>query len=134
MLGLQRRAAQPDADFSALQNRYSDLRAQIKSLGLETESLGQRLGRLFRDHMNTAIAMAGLHLIQSAFREIYQSVLDVDTAMTDLKKVSTATSQEYSKFLDTASNRAHDLGATVSDVIDATSEFSRLGYNLQEST
>lgn len=134
MLGLQHRAAQPDADFSALQNRFADLRAQIKALGLDTETLGHRLGRLFKDHVNTAIVMAGLHLIQSTFREIYQSVLDVDTAMTDLKKVSTATSQEYSKFLDTASNRAHDLGATVSDVIDATSEFSRLGYNLQEST
>lgn len=134
MLGLQHRAAQPDADFSALQNRFADLRAQIKALGLDTETLGHRLGRLFKDHVNTAIVMAGLHLIQSTFREIYQSVLDVDTAMTDLKKVSSATSQEYSKFLDTASNRAHDLGATVSDVIDATSEFSRLGYNLQEST
>lgn len=134
MLGLQHRAAQPDADFSALQNRFADLRAQIKALGLDTETLGHRLGRLFKDHVNTAIVMAGLHLIQSTFREIYQSVLDVDTAMTDLKKVSSATSQEYSKFLDTASSRAHDLGATVSDVIDATSEFSRLGYNLQEST
>lgn len=134
MLGLQHRAAQPDADFSALQNRFADLRAQIKALGLDTETLGHRLGRLFKDHVNTAIVMAGLHLIQSTFREIYQSVLDVDTAMTDLKKVSSATSQEYSKFLDAASNRAHDLGATVSDVIDATSEFSRLGYNLQEST
>lgn len=134
MLGLQHRAAQPDADFSALQNRFADLRAQIKALGLDTETLGHRLGRLFKDHVNTAIVMAGLHLIQSTFREIYQSVLDVDSAMTDLKKVSSATSQEYSKFLDTASSRAHDLGTTVSDVIDATSEFSRLGYNLQEST
>lgn len=134
LVGLQNRAAQPDADFAALQNRFSNLRSQIKVLGLDTESLGQRLGRLFKDHMNTAIAMAGLHLIQSAFRELYQSVLDVDTAMTNLKKVSSGTAQEYTNFLDSASNRAHDLGSTVSDVIDATSEFSRLGYNLEEST
>lgn len=54
--------------------------------------------------------------------------------MTDLKKVSSGTTQDYTNFLDTASDRAYDLGTTVSDVINATAEFSRLGYNLEEST
>lgn len=134
LVGLQNRAQQPGADFSILQRRFSDLRSQITTLGLDTESLGQRISRLFQDHMNTAIAMAGLHLLQNSFREIYQSVVDIDTAMTDLKKVSSGTTQDYTNFLDAASDRAYDLGTTVSDVINATAEFSRLGYNLEEST
>lgn len=58
-----------------------------------------------------------------------QNVIDVDTAMTDLKKVSDGTVQDYANYLDSAADRAKNLGASITDVIGATSEFSRLGYN-----
>lgn len=54
--------------------------------------------------------------------------------MTDLQKVSNATAAEYDSFLEGAESRAKSLGATITDVIGATSEFSRLGYNLDESS
>lgn len=109
------------------------IRAQMEELGLTTESTGARLKRLFHDHMNTAIAMAGLHALQYSFDELMRSVINVDTAMTDLKKVSSGTSKEYEAFLTGANARAKDLGATVTDVIGASAEFSRLGYNLKDS-
>lgn len=106
----------------------------MERLGVTSENVGQRISRLFRDHFNTAIAMAGLHLLQNSLQEIVTSVIDVDTAMTDLQKVSNATSAEYASFLEGAEGRAKSLGATITDVIGATSEFSRLGYNLDESS
>lgn len=63
-----------------------------------------------------------------------QNVIDVDTAMTDLKKVSDGTVQDYANYLDSAADRAKNLGASITDVIGATSEFSRLGYNLEDAS
>ena len=78
--------------------------------------------------------MAGLHLLQNSLQQVLQNVVDVDTAMTDLKKVSDGTAQDYANYLDGAADRAKNLGASMTDVIGATSEFSRLGYNLEDAS
>lgn len=80
-----------DSDYVSLSRDLASARAQMEELGLTTESVGARLKRLFGDHMNTAIAMAGLHALQYTFQELLQNVIDVDSAMTDLQKVSNAT-------------------------------------------
>lgn len=57
----------------------------------------------------------------------------IDTSMTNLKKVTNETESAYSSFLSSASSQARELGASISDVIDSTAEWSRLGYTLDES-
>lgn len=86
-----RQSMDGSGDFVTLSRDLASARAQMEELGLTSETLGARLKRLFGDHMNTAIAMAGLHALQYSFRELLQNVIDVDTAMTDLQKVSNAT-------------------------------------------
>jgi TP901 family phage tail tape measure protein len=70
-----------------------------------------------------------MHQIQQGF----QYLLDVDKAMTNLMKVTEATNEELEKFKETAIGISHDLGVLASDVINATAEFQKLGYTLQES-
>lgn len=69
----------------------------------------------------------------NAFRKMYTAVVEVDTAMIELTKVSNASSNELKNYFDEAAESAKDLGATVSDVINATADWSRLGYNLEDS-
>lgn len=101
--------------------------------GLETETLGQKLSRLFKEHFQTAIAMAGVAMVKQGLREVYNNVVEIDTSMTNLKKVTNETESAYSSFLSSASSQARELGASISDVIDSTAEWSRLGYTLDES-
>lgn len=110
--------------------QFSELKVAAEDAGLASQSLIDRLKKLFNDHLKTAVVMAGLHLLQTGLRNIYQSVVDIDTAMTNLRKVSSGTTADYDRFLSGAAARAKDLGATMSDVIDASAEFSRLGYSL----
>ncbi len=133
---IMKRAANPEASDSVegLQRDLANVRASMEALGLTSETVGQKLTRLFKDHFNTAVAMAGLHLLQNSLRQVLQNVVDVDTAMTDLKKVSNGTTQDYANYLDSAADRAKNLGASMTDVIGATSEFSRLGYNLEDAS
>jgi TP901 family phage tail tape measure protein len=63
----------------------------------------------------------------------FNEVLAIDTALTELKKVTDETEASYRKFLQTASQTAGLIGSTVSDFTTATSNFARLGYTMEES-
>lgn len=115
------------------QQKFADLKAQFGALNLETQSLSDRLVKLFKDHFNTAIAMAGIHALQSGLRAIISSITEIDSAMTELKKVTNETDSAYEKFLDRAADKAQILGSAISDVITATADFARLGYSLPDA-
>lgn len=65
--------------------------------------------------------------------DMARQVLAVDTAMTELRKVSSASDNQITAYFDTAATSAKKYGATISDVINATADFSRLGYDLKSS-
>ena len=111
----------------------SDLKKRTQELGLEGKTLSQVFQDLFGQHFNTMVAMAALHLMQDSLRQVYQNVLDIDTAMTELKKVTDETSASYEAFLNRSADTAKQLGADVSDLINTTADWARLGYSVDES-
>ena len=115
------------------QMRWAGLRSQFAALKLETETLSGRIIHLFKDHFNTAIAMAGLHALRNSLNKVFQSIAEIDAAMTELKKVTNETDLAYEKFLDRATNKAQILGAAINDVVTATADFARLGYSLPDA-
>lgn len=66
-------------------------------------------------------------------KQMAQAVLDVDTAMTNLYKVTNETSTKYKEFLSGAGQTAKDIGRDVSSYITQTSEWAKLGYSMDES-
>lgn len=119
--------------FNVLSNEFAELKIDMESAGIAAETLGQKLSRLFKEHFQTAIAMAGVAMVKQGLREVYNNVVEIDTSMTNLKKVTNETESAYSSFLSSASSQARELGASISDIIDSTAEWSRLGYTLDES-
>lgn len=101
--------------------------------GLETETLGQKLSRLFKEHFQTAIAMAGVAMVKQGLREVYDNVLELDTAVTELKKVSKMTGDEMNEYLDRTATNARELGANISDLVSSTADWKRLGYTDKDS-
>ncbi len=120
-------------DLQAQRTAWAKLEAQAEQLGLTVESIDQKLVRLFKEHFQTAMIMAGLHLIQQGTQQVYQNVVEINTAMTELKKVTDETDATYDQFLLNAADKAKKLGATISDVVNATADFARLGYSLEDS-
>lgn len=131
--GIKASAAGCEGDVTDLSARLSNLEVEASRCGATSETLGQKLSRLFKEHFQTAIAMAGVAMVKQGLREVYNNVVDIDTSMTNLKKVTNETESAYSSFLSSASSQARELGASISDVIDSTAEWSRLGYTLDES-
>lgn len=130
---IRQAAVDGTSTYSTLSNLLSNLKIRMEQAGISAETLGQKLSRLFKEHFQTAIAMAGVAMVKQGLREVYDNVVDIDTSMTNLKKVTKETESAYSSFLSSASSQARELGASISDVIDSTAEWSRLGYTLDES-
>lgn len=111
----------------------ASVQAQAEALGLTTETLGQKFARLWKEHAQTAAVMAGLHLVQQGMRQVYDNVVEVNSAMTELKKVTNETDTAYLKFTQRAAQQSRELGANISDYVQTTADWARLGYNLPSS-
>ena len=101
---------------------FATIRRDITATGETVDTFSSKIQKLFGEHMNTAIAMAGVHALQQAMQSLWQSIQDVDAAMTELKKVTDESDATYNKFLSNASTRAKELGASMSDIIQSTAD------------
>lgn len=107
--------------------------ATIKANGDATKTLGERMGGLASKFTSwLTVSQAIMYSIQ-AIRKMVTASIELDTAMTELKKVTDESDATYNKFLDNASTRATKLGASLSDVVTATADFARLGYNIEDA-
>lgn len=112
---------------------WSELKKYIQDAGLETDKLSVKLEKLFEVNIKSQLANQVINAFQQGLRQVYQNVVDIDSAMTELKKVTDETSGAYSKFLSEAGDRAKAVGSTVSNIVNATADYARLGYNLDDA-
>lgn len=131
--GIKASAAGCEGDVTDLSARLSSLEVKASRCGATTETLGQKLSRLFKEHFQTAIAMAGVAMVKQGLREVYDNVLELDTAVTELKKVSKMTGDEMNEYLDRTATNARELGANISDLVSSTADWKRLGYTDKDS-
>lgn len=116
-----------------LQKQFAELRARSKELGLETESLIDKFEKLFGTHLSTMITMAALHKVREGMREIYQNVVQIDTAVTELRKVSEYAGKSLEEYMGRAAEQAQKLGVSISDYINSTADWKRLGYSDEDA-
>ncbi len=100
-----------------------------------------KLGRSFMDSIKdqaskfgqwfgiTAVIMKTITTI----RQMVSAVYEVDTAMTNLYKVTDETDRRYSRFLDNANKKAQELGRTTSSFVTQSANWAKLGFNVDES-
>ena len=75
-------------------------------------------------------------LIMKAVQQLKKMVtetINLDTAMTQLRVVTNNSRAEYEEYGRAVANIAQEIGASVSDLVDSTTVFARLGYSLSES-
>lgn len=115
-------------------NEFNNLKSKISAEGLTGKSRVQELSRA----MKQIGEFAGIYaLIQNVAMEVpsqmINAVRDVNAAQIELSKVSNAPQSQLNKYWDEASESAKKYGATISDVISNTANWSRLGYNLNDA-
>lgn len=119
--------------LASLKASFAESSNTIKNAGENTRTLGERVGGLAAKFTSWLTVSQIVMRLYTTLRKMVSAVIDIDTAMTELKKVTDETDATYSKFLDNASVRAKKLGATITDTVNASADFARLGYTLDES-
>lgn len=79
------------------------------------------------------MGITSIHRVLSELRRGVQYIREIDSALTELKKVTNETEKTYDKFLDTAAKTADKVGSTIQEVVSSTADWARLGYNLEEA-
>ena len=118
---------------SKASKEFAELKKAVQDAGLETDTLAMKFKKLFETNIKSQFASQVINMVEQGLRQIYQNVVNIDSAMTELKKVTNETDNTYDAFLDDAGTRAKNLGASISDIVTASADFARLGYNLKDS-
>ena len=134
ILAQQMRQAKSAGELSSLQNQFKNLKSEINAAGLGGLTFGDQLKHAF----SRISQYTGIYAITSQVRqlpsEMVKEVISIDTAMNELRKVSTASASEISDYFDRAADSAHKYGQTINEVIDSTASWTRLGYNLEDAS
>lgn len=123
-----------DVNFQRLRAQFDQLKATVQGKGLTGRSLGDELKYIAEKIGIKAMLGNSIYRVIGAFRQMVGIVTELDTGMTTLRRVTEATEKQYAQFMKNATVSAHELGSAISDVVNATGEFSKLGYNLDEAT
>lgn len=115
------------------QNKFVSLTNQIRKAGGEAETLWQKVKRIFGQKFGYGIMATAAMMARRAFRQIYQEVVEIDSALTQLSIVSGKSTAILRKGLDSVANSARDANTSIKDMLKSMETYARLGYSLDES-
>lgn len=116
------------------------LNNQIKALNESFESGGglvgvydgkitSLIGKMFGLYSAFSVVQKGRQLLS----KMVTYVTNIDTAMTELKKVTDETAASYTRFQKESGKTAVEIGSSITDLINTSVEYGRMGYSLAES-
>lgn len=123
-----------DSKFDEVSSSAKKFASTIELAGENTKSIKSVLGNLMSTLGISFTFADAFHKAIEIGREMVQVVTEVDVAMTELKKVTEESDSTYVRFLEDAKDRAHGLGVTVTEVVNSSADFARLGYSISEAT
>lgn len=115
--------------FSGIQSEFKTITTQAEIIGKTGLSMGDRLKMQFTKLSSYFGAASVIMTGMQAVKEGFQNVLDVDTKLTELYRVTDFTSSQYSDVYDTLTTSAQKYGATLTDLISQTADWSRAGFS-----
>lgn len=131
---IRQRLKECDAtELSKLRVEFTDLKRRAELAGKTVKSFGDRLSDQFK-RFGTYFALDNIidEAVQG-IRNMYDQVVQIDTAMTDLYKVTDETPERYEQFLGSAQKGAKELGRSVSSYITQSAKWAQMGYGIGDS-
>ncbi len=116
------------------------VRRQFNNIDRDAELKGLK-GLNFLDSMKSKIKEYSVYFgaaelfmyAEQGLRSMFEQVKLIDSAMTELKKVTDETDATYERFLTNAADRAKAIGTTIDGLVSSTADFARLGYGFKDA-
>lgn len=134
LLDLRAKAQKCDrTTLDHLESEFKRLDKEAEAAGLKMQTFGDRLKTQFQKYSSYLSVYTVIMYAAQAVRSMFEQVKLVDSAMTELKKVTDETNESYSKFLTNAASKAKEIGTTIDGLVASTADFARLGYGFEDS-
>ena len=97
------------------------------------QEFASSVGNKFKELGRYLLSFGSFYRIWGTIRQGVTYVREIDSALTELKKVTDETDASYDKFLQDMSKTGSVIGATVSNLTTMAAEWARLGYSMEEA-
>lgn len=121
-------------EYTAAVRRADGALVSVQGTTKRTETFIEATTRKMKELTSYFSGMAIFNRVGQELRRGIQYVREIDLALTELKKVTDETEEEYDQFLQTAAKTGSRLGTTISAVTEATATFAKLGYTMEQAT
>lgn len=116
------------------------IREEFRLLQSEARATGNT-GKTFLDSFTSSLGTVArfvasymsIYRVMNTLKQGVQTVVQLDTALVDLQKTSSASASQLNQFYNEANNIAKQYGTTTQQIIQGAADWSRLGYGLQDS-
>ena len=123
-----------DEQVNEVIHSYNRLNTAMIQSGKTGDSMWKRLGQRLQDANARLFAtyFSWQDLIRYA-RTAATTVIQLDTALVDLRKTTTMSTKELNEFYYSSNDIAQRMGVTTEEIINQAAAFSRLGYSSKEA-
>lgn len=122
-----------NASLKTAEGHLAQFIARAKEAGLTTETLSEKVQKAFQKFGGWSLITGIMMKAINSVRNMVSTVIELDTALTELKKVTEETSDSYDAFLQRTKSTAKEIGSTMADVVSATADWARLGYEMADA-
>lgn len=117
------------ASFDEISNGFKRIQQEAKAAGLAGDTFGSKMGKALGNVMRYIGASTIFRRAEQILVQMATNVKNVDTAMTGLYRVTNLTDAQYQKMYSNMVKSAKQYGAELTSIIDATAEWSKLGFD-----
>lgn len=121
-------------DMKGLVTEWSALNAKAREAGQLSDGFAKKFSEAINNQ--SAQFLATYFSFQDMVRyakEISQTVVQTDSALVELRKVSNESNDRIQESFQKSAETAQEMGSTVTDVVNSTADWSRLGYNIEDA-
>lgn len=119
--------------FDNLNQNFQTLDSQLRSTGKLGLSWTDKFKQAIEKFGGWALATGSVMELWNWLKQMPRTIRELDTELVDLRKTTTATTNELENFYYDSNKTAKQLGVTTKEIISQTSEWSRLGYAINDA-
>lgn len=123
----------PISSLKALEQEFKNITLAATRAGVTGKTFGDQLKGAFSSITKYVSASTVIYRSVAMLKDMAQNVHEVDTAMTELYRVTDLSANQYTKLYQNMANSAKEYGATLSTIIDSTASWVRLGFDAETS-
>lgn len=109
---------------------FNNIQAPISGVSKFVDDLGAK----FHNLGTYLLSFVGFYEIWGAIQQGFTYVRELDSALTEMRKVSDETVESLREFQEVSFDVADAIGSTAKQIQNSTADFMRLGYSLQEAS